>query len=375
MASDPETAAPDPGAPVPKDAIDPELVSLRPRTQIGLVTALSIVAFCVYLTFRLWPDLTFSRHDAPRAVTVADVVAGTVAEDSHVRITAALERTAAVRVQKTRGVPGLRVVPAAGGGDRLWIVVGGDGLRRPREDAELVGRLRRLSDMPFSDSFVRHVRAHPMPRHVTGAELRRARTAAGDGAALTAVTGDTFTVAADDVVELVLQDPDMVTIAVSFNERQPDEPSWAAALMRAGFHLRSAEPVKADSQAAWFEAEGRGVLAHADRMLKDATLYGALIDPVTLRRRAAWRDLAITADGVTVDGATMRWTDVDVAAVHAARPLPDDPYLLLVGEEPEHYWYILPLYVLLVIFAAVFAWGLIRTARRELLAPKAPTPA
>jgi uncharacterized membrane protein len=37
------------------------------------------------------------------------------------------------------------------------------------------------------------------------------------------------------------------------------------------------------------------------------------------------------------------------------------------------YWYMLPLYIVIGLFTLLFGWGLIRTARRELVTPTAPT--
>ena len=60
MAADPPTEAREPGAPVPKDEIDPELVSLRPRTQVGLLTSFSVVVFCIYLAAVPWIGFALS---------------------------------------------------------------------------------------------------------------------------------------------------------------------------------------------------------------------------------------------------------------------------------------------------------------------------
>jgi len=38
---------------------------------------------------------------------------------------------------------------------------------------------------------------------------------------------------------------------------------------------------------------------------------------------------------------------------------------LLTDEVPDRYWYVLPVYGLLVVFAALFAWALVRSLRRD----------
>ena len=157
MASDPDdkpseataggeaaAGAAEPGAPVPEDAVDPELVSLRPRTQIGLITSLAVVVLCLTLAIRLWPDWRFVGEGKPVRHTAAEVAAGKVGPDSHIELTGVLDRNAAVRVRKTAGIPGLRVVPVAGTADRVWVVMDGDPWAPPREGAGYVGRLRPL---------------------------------------------------------------------------------------------------------------------------------------------------------------------------------------------------------------------------------------
>jgi hypothetical protein len=372
MADDPEAnRGREPGAPIPKDEIDPELVSLRPRTQIGMVTALSVVAFCVFLSLKLWPDFRFAGEGGPREVTVAELAGGKLGVDSHVTLAADLERAAAVRVKQSPGVPGLRVVPVVGGGDRVWVVLDGDGWAVPREGGRYTGRLRRLSDLPFAGSFLSYVKKHPAPRHVTAEELRRAIGARSTE--LTSVTGDSFAVADDDIVEIVSVDPDAVIVAASFGERQPDIETWTAALSGAGLIEPFAAPRTADDDMVWFDVERPGALATASKALEASGLWAARVEPVTRRDRASWRQVAVSDSGVTVGAATLPWSIVDVAAIHAARPVPGDPWLLIAGESPDRYWYVRPLYIVIAIFAVLFAWALVRTTRRELLSPKVPT--
>lgn len=372
MTDDPEAnRGREPGAPIPKDEIDPELVSLRPRTQIGMVTALSVVAFCVFLSVKLWPDLRFAGEGGPEEVDTDEIASGGVGVDRHVTLAADLERAAAVRVKQSAGVPGLRVVPVVGGADKVWVVLDGNGWAAPREGGRYTGRLRRLSDLPFAGSFLGYAKQHPAPRHVTAEELRRA--IATKSTELTSVTGDTFTAAADDIVEIVSIDPDAVIVAASFGERQPDVETWTAALAGAGLIEPFAAPRTADDDMVWFDVKRPGALANTTRALEASGLWAARVEPVTRRDRASWREVAASDAGVTVGGATLPWSIVDVAAVHAARPVPGDPWVLIVGESPDRYWYIRPLYVVIAIFAVLFAWALVRTARRELLSPKVPT--
>src|SRR5438067_4893153 len=142
-------AEPEPGAPVPKDAVDPELVNLRRTTQVGMVTSLAVLVLCAVLAVRLWPDFQFAGEGAPRATTVDAIAHGQVADESAVTVPVALERGAAVRVFKVKGVDELRIAPAIGGGDQVWFAIDGDACGAPRPDGSYTGRLRRLSELPF----------------------------------------------------------------------------------------------------------------------------------------------------------------------------------------------------------------------------------
>jgi hypothetical protein len=368
----PDVSAPetrDPGAPVPKDEVDPELVSLRPRTQVGLLTAFSVLAFCIFLAIKLLPDLGYGGEDQARAVTVEQIVAGKVDDESHVTVPITLERAAAIRIRQSKGVPGLRIAPVAGGGDALWVVIDGEAWSPAREGATYTGRLRHLSDLPFDGPVRSYVRANPAPRHVTADELRRSAKAAE----LTAVTGDRFAIADDDTIEIVVPDPDAVLVVASFDSFRPDAAAYAKALADAGFIAPGAQPTKVAGNQAWFAVTRPDALASTDAALAAAHLFGTKVEPLIRRHRVAWKDLVVGANGVTADGTQIPWASFEVAAVHVARPLPSDPWVLLVGETPGHYWYVLPLYVLLALFTALFAWALVRTARRELFSPKVPT--
>src|SRR5690242_20825275 len=87
MADEPKPIPQD-GAPVPKDAIDPELVKLRrPPPKVGFITAAGLVIVAVMFLVRLSPDRRFSGSPAtPAPASVADVLAGHVALDSYVKI-------------------------------------------------------------------------------------------------------------------------------------------------------------------------------------------------------------------------------------------------------------------------------------------------
>lgn len=387
MASDPDdkpseataggeaaAGAAEPGAPVPEDAVDPELVSLRPRTQIGLITSLAVVVLCLTLAIRLWPDWRFVGEGKPVRHTAAEVAAGKVGPDSHIELTGVLDRNAAVRVRKTAGIPGLRVVPVAGTADRVWVVMDGDPWAPPREGAGYVGRLRPLDDLPFAAPLRAQIRREPPARYITGDELRRART---EGVtALTTVTGDPFEVAPGDTIEVVVEDPNAVNLVVSFNPRLPDAAAWATALVDAGLIAVGTAPDASSDRLARWEVRRPDAFASVTAALEKATLWGARLEPVSRRYRAVWSEAQLRDDGLVVaDGTVLAWPAVDVVAVHAARRIPGGAWVVVTGELPERLWYVRWLYGLLVVFGCLFAWALARGIKREFLGPKLPTPA
>src|SRR5687768_6225955 len=87
MADGSSTAEPaEPGAPIAKDAIDPDLVKLaRTKLQIGVLTCLGILVLCVYFIFRLGPDRRFASED-DRPPTIKAAAAATSEPERHLTV-------------------------------------------------------------------------------------------------------------------------------------------------------------------------------------------------------------------------------------------------------------------------------------------------
>src|SRR5882757_10728793 len=122
----------EPGAPIARDAIDPDLVKLaRARPKVGMITAAGIAFLCLWFVLRLNPDRRFAGEGAPRPVSVADVLDGKVAADARIQVAAEPLIAHAVRATNAKGSLGLRIVPVRGTAGRLWIAVSGDGWNAP----------------------------------------------------------------------------------------------------------------------------------------------------------------------------------------------------------------------------------------------------
>jgi len=364
------TPADDLGAPVARDAIDPELIKLkRPRTKVGVITAAGVVFLCVVFLVRLNGDRKFGGDGEPARVTVSQVLAGDVEPDQHVALDAEPLMSHAIRTTANKGSLGLRVVPARGTGERLWLVLPGDGWDHPHTEA-YVGRLRRLDALPFAKAVTAYATAHPRPMFAAAAAVR-----AGFGTGkVTTVSGETVSVADADEVALDVIDPNAALIVVALNDRLPTAQAWITALAAAGITPGAPlPPPTGQTDQVRFEISEPGAVAVTTSKLEAATLWAARVEPITRHYKTTWAALrASPATGFTVaPGVTVADADLDLVGLYVARSIPDDAYVLIAGERPQDFWYVLPISVGLLLIGLVFLWALIRAVRRDLLPPRA----
>jgi hypothetical protein len=359
----------DPGAPIAHDQIDPDLVKLaRTRPKVGMITAAGLVFLCGLFLLRLGPDRRFAASGTePAPVAVADVLAGKVEIDKLVVLAAEPLVSHAIRATKAQRGVGLRVVPARGAGDRLWIVISGDGWDPPAM-AGYVGRLRKLDDLAFADAVRDHALQHPRPVFATAAAVR-----AGLGAAtptVTTVAGDQVTPANSDGVALDVLDPDASTIAASFNDRLPDIAAWRAALVKAGITPASAgTPDDALGQVRFAVAASVGATT---ARLETAGLWAARVEPVTRHYQTTWGALRKSPPaGLDVGGSVLPDAQIELVGLYVAAGIPGDAYALVTGELPADYWYVPWITVALAVILLVFAWALVRAIRRDLVPSRA----
>lgn len=369
--SSPLTDEPEPGAPVAKDAIDPELIKLRrrPTASVGIITAAGAVFLCIVFLIRLHGDRTFGDEGQPRGVTVQDIVGGRVDTDSFVTVSAEPVRAHAMRTARSQAGLGMRVVPVRGTGDRLWIVLGGDGWD-PANMGTYTGRLRKLDDLPFGDSVFAYARTHPRPVFATVAAAR-AGFASG---MLTTVGGEQVKVAAGDRVAMDVTDPGVAVIVAAFNERLPNAKAWAAALTAAGITPgKTVPPPLGQTDQIRFEVAMPDAVTEVTKQLEAADLWAARVEPITRHHETTWGQLAASATPGTLQLGTQALPDtaVDLVGVYAAKDLPADAYALVLGEQPKDYWYVFPITIVLALILLVFAWALVRAVRRDLLPPRA----
>jgi hypothetical protein len=357
----------EPGAPFPKDTIDPELVKLgRGRPRIGIGTSAGIVFLSVFFLFKLNADRRFAGEpEQPARVTVAGISDGKVDDDSHVIVDAEPLMSHAIRVATAKGNIGMRVVPARGSNEKLWLVIPGDGWA----DANTLGyagRLRALEDLPFADAVETFLRANPRP-------LFAPATAVRAGFA----TNKVATVARD---EILLSDSDRVgfdvvdlgsaVIVCTFNERHPDIASCAKAIAEAGVAI-SAPPVEGREHVRFAVTAADAVTATTNK-LETAQQWGMQVEPVTQHHETTWGMLKTSPAGsFTVDKTTVPETQLDLIGLYVSRHMPRGAFALITGERPQDYWYVLPVTILVGLIGLLFVWALVRGVKRDLLATRA----
>jgi hypothetical protein len=422
MADEPQPTTEE-GAPWPKDLPDPELVKLkRPRLKVSVFSSAGLVFLAILFLIRINPDRKFSGEpDQPDRVDLADVINGHVDADRFVTIDAEPLVARAVRATASKGSLGLRVVPARGTDDRLWLVVSGDGWDQPRLQG-YSGRLRKLADLPFDAAVRELARDAPPPVFASPAAVR-AGFATGK---ITTVSGDTITLADGDRVAFDIVDPDAAIIVATLSGRFTTVEAWTKMLSDLGLAVTpTSAPIPSE---VWFKVAGPGALADAKAKLDRAEraaeeelrreqvapgergkhgephIY-ARIEPIERHYETTWRTLrGSSTAGLTVDRtappfggaasgaqvpagdrtappfggaasgaqvpagdkATVPDAQIDLVGLYVPREIPSEAYALLAGEKPQDYWYVTWIAVALAAIGLVFAWALVRAARRDL---------
>jgi hypothetical protein len=358
-----ESAEPEPGAPIPKDAIDPELIKLkRARPKIGLVTSAGMVFLCTFFILKLGKDRAFGGEgDKPKLAHVADVIAGKVETDSFVEIPAEPMMSHAIRATKAKGDPGLRVVPIRSSGEKLWVTLDGVGWDPPITSNTYTGRLRKLADMPFGAAVFDHAKAHPRPVFVT----TTAATAGFANNQIKTVDGDTITARDTDKVAYDTVDPNGSIVVATFTAGTPDHAAlldtaaWNKAIADLGFTVKALpedEKDKALGQAR-FETNAGGPAV--TEKLEGAKLWSARVEPVVRHVETTWGAVKTAAPAA------------DLVGIYVSRGIPGDAYVLITGEIPQDYWYILPITIVVGIIGLLFLWAFVRSVRRDLLPARA----
>lgn len=367
MADDAKPAEREPGAPIAKDELDPELIKLgRARPKIGALTAAGVVFLSLFFLLKLGADRRFSSNDdTPTPVTVADLASGNVDEDAFVSVPAEPLMAHAIRAQTAKNSVGLRVVPVRGSGQKLWLVLPGDGWAQPTM-GPYVGRVRALADLPFAGVIEDFVAAHPRPLFATAAAVR-----AGFATnKVKMVSGDEVRVADHDRIGFDVVEPGSAVVVAAYNERLPNLAAWTKALGDAGIAISGSG--RDDHERAFFDVAQEDAVATTATKLEAAGLWAARVDPVTHHHETTWRALKHSGPaGFTIAGLMIPDDQLDLIGLYVVRDIPAGAYAVITGEDPQDYWYVLPVAIAVGLIGLLFAWALVR-AVRELLPARAP---
>jgi hypothetical protein len=354
------------GAPIAKDAIDPELVKLsRPRPKIGVITAAGLVFLCGLFLYRLQPDRRFAGSgETPARVAVADITSGKVGADAYVKLEAAeLVMSRAIRASTNKAGLGLRVAPVRGTGDKLWVAMSGDGWEQPTLGA-FTGRLRELAKLPFASALNDYAKEHPRPMFAAASAVRAAFTTDK----LTAITGDDVTLSKDTKVSFDTTDPNSSVIVATFNARLPNKAAWQQALAAANIAVTGSHDPMQDT----IRFDATGDAAHLTAQLLEAKLWAARVEPTTHHYDTTWSALKGSSPAGFAIGATVvPDAQLDLIGVYVAQEIPSGAYALITDEHPEEYWYVLPITIALAAIGLVFGWALVRAVKRDLLPTRA----
>jgi len=289
-----------------------------------------------------------SEGDTPEKVALADVLAGKVSNESFVEVQAQPIVGSTVRSMTAKGTSGVRVVPARGTGDRLWLVLSGDGGEPPVIDA-YAGRLRAFDDLPLAPSVRELAAKTPHPVFVRADKL-------GAPGGIETTAGDVVDVRAGDRITYDYVDAGHARLLCTFTDKLHDAAAWRQALADAQIVTSGPPKTNADGSIE-FEIAAPDAVAATSAKLNAAGLNAARADLVRHhvdgKMPAAWKEPLPAG--------------VDVVGVYVVQPIPSDALALVVTERPDDFWYVTWVLVAIGIIGVVFALALVRAVRRDLL--------
>jgi hypothetical protein len=368
------TTSPAPTPPSARpDEIDPELISLkRQRAGIGPILAGAVIVLCGYLLVTLRHDFGFAlgaKEAAKFGDARAAYAAGKVVPDNAFVAVDARPDLANPGWLRGKLAIGYRVAPVLGTSGRLWIHITDDSRSGPAVyDLGYSGRTRRIAELAFTDELRAYLATlPPAPHWVDGAAL----ASAAGGAQVTDVHGDHVAVAADTQVELDERVAGVALVTLYTNDTIKDVAGARAALVAAGF-VPASTPARATDRSWTFEVPAADGLPALRAAISKANLYAAMAsDSVAdkiVRHAGTWKDVSVDAAAHQVklaDGGTFPLDSVASLVAYVKPTLPADAEILLVGERPADFWYVLPLYGLLVVVLGLMVWALVRGLRSD----------
>ena len=355
------------------DEFDPELYSLkRKRAGIGPVLAATVALLCAYMLWTLRADFGYALADK-QARDFGDAAAayrtgGSVADNAYVSLSGRADLQGPGWLRGKQAI-GYRVMPLLGSSGRLWIHVSDDSRAGPPVyDLGYSGRTRRIDDLAFRDELDAYVQTLPAQPHWISAEA----LAGGAGKAqLRDVHGDLLTLAPDTPVELDERVAGVALVTAYPNDTIKDEAGARAALVAAG--LTPAANLARKTDRSWtFEVAAPDGLPGVRATISKASLYAAMasdsVSEQIVRHAGSWKDVSYDPAGQQIklsDGRSVPLSSVASLIARVKPSLPADAAILLTDEKPDDFWYVLPLYGLLVLVLGLMVWATVRALRSD----------
>ena len=346
--------------------LDPELVQLsRPYAGPGPVLSLSIVVFCAYIFINLWPDFRYWQQGQPTNFDARTFGTAAVTAEDYVGVKGLPDYSLAVRVRTSRASDGYRLTRVLGTNGRLWLLVDGDALRPPAPSGQTehtTGRLRRISDTRYASQLRTYVnKLEKQPHVVTATALKAALTSGAKQ--VQAPSGDQIPVQPTTHLSVAETLTGKALIRVSTDQFLDRD--WSKILVEAGI----LEPGGTHSHAGQFfvsyVVNAPNGLRDIDQRLFDAQL-GLEAEPWSRQYETTWADLAAGVSDLKIGQTTqIQWSDITNVTIRSEVRVPSDALVLIADEHPQRYWYVLPIYILLAVFAGLFVWAFVRSVRHD----------
>ncbi len=355
------------GAPRSND-LDPELISLSvARRTVGPLLSLSIIGFCIVIMVRLRADLQFSRQsNTPTQIAdVSSLARGEVGDNSFVAVQAMPDHSLVFRVAISEADYGNRAAPVVGTDGKVWIMVPATPWTLATAYTHIYsGRVRHLADMPFFTRLREFVASQPPTPHFVDARAVRAALEAGAGDVANpfgdnvAVTSTTALIISENVAGRAL-------VQAFKCESYPDRAAWEVALTGAGILPEGITPIDDDPELITYEVPAPAGVDQVKARLAEARLFRARASVVVRPHETRWSELGTSAAGLAIGTTVVPWEDLSSMAILTIPSVHSDALVLMTGERPDTYWYILPLYIVLAFFILLFGWALVRYFRRD----------
>jgi hypothetical protein len=150
--------------------------------------------------------------------------------------------------------------------------------------------------------------------------------------------------------------------------RLKDKAAWEKGLAAAGIAVTGSHDPREDT----IQFDATGDPAHLTAQLLAAELWAARVEPTTHHYDTTWGALKTSSPAGFVVGTTViPDAQLDLVGLYVAREIPAGAYALITDENPEEYWYVLPITIALAAIGLVFAWALVRAVKRDLLPTRA----